>query len=123
MPPSRSPDTAPCTRSSICDTGDLTSRFSDGAGPLPLRYPGLEETDLNVNLFALTCGRLTGDLGYLIVGGGGSAELAFRAYLVELPKGTVLFDTGMHPYCQHNPATRVGARIAGLFSFDYRPGE
>ena len=78
---------------------------------------------MNVNLFALTCGRLTGDLGYLTEGGEGPTELPIPAYLIEHPKGTVLFDTGMHPDCQHNPATRVGARVAGLFSFDYRPGE
>ena len=78
---------------------------------------------MNVNLFALTCGRLTGDLGYLMEGGEGRAELPIPAYLIEHPKGTVLFDTGMHPDCQHNPAARVGARVAGLFSFDYRPGE
>jgi N-acyl homoserine lactone hydrolase len=29
----------------------------------------------------------------------------------------------MHPDCQNDPAVRVGARIAGLFEFDYRPGE
>jgi len=78
---------------------------------------------LNVNLFALTCGRLTGDLGYLMEGGEGRAELPIPAYLIEHPKGIVVFDTGMHPDCQHNPAARVGARVAGLFSFDYRPGE
>ena len=107
----------------MCYTGKLPSRFSDGTGPLRLGYPAPEETDLNVNLFALTCGRLTGDLGYLMEGGEGRAELPIPAYLIEHPKGIVLFDTGMHPDCQHNPAARVGARVAGLFSFDYRPGE
>jgi glyoxylase-like metal-dependent hydrolase (beta-lactamase superfamily II) len=34
-----------------------------------------------------------------------------------------LFDSGMHPDCQGNPAARVGALISGLFDFDYRPGE
>jgi glyoxylase-like metal-dependent hydrolase (beta-lactamase superfamily II) len=29
----------------------------------------------------------------------------------------------MHPDCQNDPAVWVGARIAGLFEFDYRPGE
>jgi glyoxylase-like metal-dependent hydrolase (beta-lactamase superfamily II) len=29
----------------------------------------------------------------------------------------------MHPDCQNDPAVRVGARIAGLFEFDYRLGE
>lgn len=78
---------------------------------------------MSVRLYAFTCGRLTGDLGYLMEGGEGRAELPIPAYLIEHPKGRVLFDTGMHPDCQHDPAGRVGQRIAGLFSFDYQPGE
>jgi len=45
------------------------------------------------------------------------------AYLIEHPKGTALFDTGMHLDCQHDPAGRLGPRLAGLFAFDYHPGE
>src|SRR5246500_5899661 len=123
MPPRRSPITAPYTRSSICYTGELPGKFSVGRDHFGYDIPALRETDLNVNLFALTCGRLTGDLGYLMEGGEGPTELPIPAYLIEHPKGTVLFDTGMHPDCQKNPATRAGARVAGLFSFDYRPGE
>jgi N-acyl homoserine lactone hydrolase len=78
---------------------------------------------LSVNLFALTCGRLIGDLGRLMEGGEGPADLPIPAYLIEHPKGTVLFDTGLHPDCQHDPASRVGTRMAGLFAFHYRPGE
>ena len=78
---------------------------------------------MSVKLFALTCGRLSGDLGYLMEGGEGRADLPIPAYLIEHPKGTALFDTGMHPDCQHDPAARVGTRTAGLFSFDFRPGE
>jgi glyoxylase-like metal-dependent hydrolase (beta-lactamase superfamily II) len=78
---------------------------------------------LTLNLLALTCGHLTGDLGYLMEGGEGTAELPIPAYLIEHPKGTALFDTGMHPDCQRDPAGRVGQRTAGLFSFHFRPGE
>ena len=78
---------------------------------------------MSVKLFALTCGRLNGDLGYLMDGGEGQADLPIPAYLIEHPKGTALFDTGMHPDCQHDPTARVGSRITGLFSFDFRPGE
>jgi N-acyl homoserine lactone hydrolase len=48
-----------------------------------------------VKLFALTCGTLTGDLGYLMEGGEGRANLPIPANLIEHPKGTVLFDAGM----------------------------
>jgi glyoxylase-like metal-dependent hydrolase (beta-lactamase superfamily II) len=71
----------------------------------------------------MTCGRLSGDLGYLMEGGEGRADLPIPAYLIEHPKGTVLFDTGLHPDCQHDPAARVGTRLTGLFSFDFHPGE
>jgi N-acyl homoserine lactone hydrolase len=78
---------------------------------------------MTVRLFAFTCGRLSGELGYLIEGGEGRVELPIPAYLIEHPKGRMLFDTGMHPDCQHDPAGRVGRRATQLFSFDYHPGE
>lgn len=59
---------------------------------------------MDLKLFALTCGHLTGDLGYLMEGGEGKADLPIPAYLIEHPKGTALFDTGMHPDCQRDPA-------------------
>jgi N-acyl homoserine lactone hydrolase len=76
-----------------------------------------------LNVYALTCGHLEGELGHLMEGGEGLVRLPIPSYLIEHPKGTALFDTGMHPDCQHDPAGRVGARIAGLFAFDYQPGE
>ena len=76
-----------------------------------------------IRLFAMTCGHLTGELGRLMEGGTGRIRLPIPAYLIEHPKGLALFDSGMHPDCQNDPAARVGARIAGLFEFDYRPGE
>jgi glyoxylase-like metal-dependent hydrolase (beta-lactamase superfamily II) len=76
-----------------------------------------------VKLYAMTCGWLTGKLGRLMEGGEGEARLPIPAYLIVHPKGTALFDTGLHPACQHDPAARVGARVAGLFGFDFHPGE
>jgi glyoxylase-like metal-dependent hydrolase (beta-lactamase superfamily II) len=76
-----------------------------------------------VHLFAFTCGWLEGDLGYLMEGGSGKVALPIPAYLIEHPKGTALFDTGMHPDCQHDPAGRVSRRVMQLFSFNYHPGE
>jgi N-acyl homoserine lactone hydrolase len=78
---------------------------------------------MSLCVFALTCGHLTGDLGRLMEGGEGRIRVPIPAYLIEHPKGTALFDTGMHPDCQRDPAARVGRRAAGLFAFDYRPGE
>jgi glyoxylase-like metal-dependent hydrolase (beta-lactamase superfamily II) len=78
---------------------------------------------MSLRLFAFTCGRLRGDLGRLMEGGEGEVDLPIPAYLIEHPKGTALFDSGLHPDCQHDPAGRVGERLARLFAFDYRPGE
>jgi glyoxylase-like metal-dependent hydrolase (beta-lactamase superfamily II) len=78
---------------------------------------------VSLRVYAFTCGHLTGELGHLMEGGEGKIRLPIPAYLIEHPKGTALFDTGMHPDCQHDPATRLGARLTSLFEFDYKPGE
>jgi N-acyl homoserine lactone hydrolase len=78
---------------------------------------------MTLRLFAFTCGWLEGDLGYLMEGGAGRAALPIPAYLIEHPQGTMLFDTGMHPDCQRDPAGRVSSHVTQLFSFNYRPGE
>ena len=78
---------------------------------------------MSLRLYALTCGRLSGDFGRLTEGGEGRIELPIPSYLIEHPKGRVLFDTGMHPDLQRDPAARLGERLARLFDFDYRPGE
>ncbi len=74
-------------------------------------------------LYAMTCGHLTGQLAYLMEGGEGEVRLPVPAYLIEHPKGTALFDTGMHPDCRRDPRARLGERLAGLFRFDYGAGE
>ena len=76
-----------------------------------------------LQVYALTCGWLEGDFGRLMEGGEGRIRLPIPAFLIEHPKGTALFDAGMHPDCQHDPAGRLGPRVAGLFGFDYHPGE
>jgi N-acyl homoserine lactone hydrolase len=78
---------------------------------------------MTVKLYAMTCGHIFGKLGYLMEGGEGEARLPVPAYLIEHPKGTALFDTGMHPDVQHDPVARVGERVKDLFRFDYSPGE
>ena len=78
---------------------------------------------MTLSVFALTCGHLEGELSYLMEGGEGRARLPIPAYLIEHPKGRVLFDAGMHADCQHDPAGRLGERLMSLFQFDYRPGE
>lgn len=78
---------------------------------------------MELKLYAMTCGHITGDFGHLMEGGEGRIRVPIPAYLIEHPKGVALFDSGMHPDCQEDPAARVGTRIGGLFDFDYRAGE
>jgi N-acyl homoserine lactone hydrolase len=81
------------------------------------------EALMELKLYAMTCGWLTGDLSRLMEGGEGEVELPIPAYLIEHHKGTALFDTGLHPDCQRDPAGRVGPRLAQLFRFRYGAGE
>ena len=75
-------------------------------------------------LYALSCGRLTGRLKDLIEGEDGAVTLPIPSYLIEHPKGRVLFDSGMHPQCRHDAAARLGARVARLFDFaQYGPAD
>lgn len=76
-----------------------------------------------MKLYAMTCGQITGELGYLMEGGTGMVTLPIPAYLIVHPKGTALFDTGMHPDCQHDPLKRLGQRLMTLFQIRFKPGE
>ena len=78
---------------------------------------------MTVKLFAFTCGWLRGEFHRLMEGGEGEIDLPIPAYLIEHPKGAMLFDTGMHPDCQNDPAGRIGPRVTELFAFNYHPGE
>jgi len=78
---------------------------------------------MNVKLHAFTCGTLTGALAGLMAGGEGDVTIPVPVFLIEHPRGRALFDTGLHPDCQHDPAGRLGARLAGMFRIGFRPGE
>ena len=78
---------------------------------------------MTLQVYAFTCGHLTGEFGRLMEGGEGMVRVPIPAFLIEHPKGTALFDTGMHPQCQHDPRGRLGDGMADLFAFDFRPGE
>jgi N-acyl homoserine lactone hydrolase len=74
-------------------------------------------------LFAFTCGTVTGEFGRLMEGGEGDITVPVPVFLIEHPKGRALFDTGLHPDCRHDPAARLGERLAGLFRIGFAAGE
>ena len=75
-----------------------------------------------MRLLAFTCGWLTGDLGGFLAGEPGRIRVPIPSYLIEHPKGLVLFDSGMHPDAQRDPAGRLGL-AASVFDVHFRPGE
>lgn len=76
-----------------------------------------------MKMYALDCGHLGARLKDMIEGEEGPVELPISSYLIEHPKGSVLFDTGMHPDLQTDPEAKVG-RLVRIFQFDkYRPGD
>jgi glyoxylase-like metal-dependent hydrolase (beta-lactamase superfamily II) len=78
---------------------------------------------MSVALYAFTCGELEGEFGRVMEGGEGRIAMPVPVFLIEHPKGRVLFDTGLHPDCQHDPVGRLGDRMAGLYTIRFHPGE
>ena len=59
---------------------------------------------MTVKLYAFTCGTVTGEFAHLMEGGEGDITVPIPVFLIEHPRGRALFDTGLHPDCQHDPA-------------------
>jgi N-acyl homoserine lactone hydrolase len=78
---------------------------------------------MNLSLYALTCGRLEGQFSRLMEGGQGEIIVPIPAFLIEHPKGRALFDTGLHPDCQHDPVGRLDEQMTNLFNIHFHPGD
>jgi glyoxylase-like metal-dependent hydrolase (beta-lactamase superfamily II) len=74
-------------------------------------------------LFAMTCGWLENDLGLLVEGASGRVRVPVPAWLVVHPRGTALFDSGLHIATQVDPVARLGAAMAQAFRVCFAPGE
>jgi glyoxylase-like metal-dependent hydrolase (beta-lactamase superfamily II) len=77
---------------------------------------------VSIRLYALTCGWLTGGLGNFLAGARGRIRVPVPCFLVVHPKGTALFDTGLHSDLQRNPPERLGA-LARAWTVEFAPGE
>ena len=75
-----------------------------------------------VRLLAFTCGWLTGPRALFLEGAKGKIRVPIPVFLVEHPRGRVLFDSGLHRDLQTDPKTRLGA-AAAVFTPHFQPGE
>ena len=78
---------------------------------------------MTVKLFAFTCGIVIGEFGRLMEGGEGDITLPVPVFLIEHPKGSALFDSGLHADCRHDAAGRLGERLTRLFRIELGAGE
>ena len=58
----------------------------------------------------------------MLAGEAGRIRFPVPAYLIQHPRGTVLFDTGMHPASQDDARGRIG-EMANYFQVEFRSGE
>ena len=77
---------------------------------------------MSVRLFAMTCGWLTGPTAGFLAGEEGSLRVPVPVFLVDHPRGAVVFDSGLHPDAGTDPAGRLGL-AARVFRVELAPGE
>jgi glyoxylase-like metal-dependent hydrolase (beta-lactamase superfamily II) len=70
----------------------------------------------------MTCGWLTGSAGGFLAGETGSLRVPVPSFLIDHPRGKVLFDTGLHPDAGRDPEGRLGL-AARYFTVELAPGE
>ncbi len=75
-----------------------------------------------IRLFAMTCGWLTGPLSNFLAGEPGRLRVPIPSFLIDHPKGMVVFDSGLHPDVQTDPAGRYRA-VAKYFDIEFSSGE
>ena len=75
-----------------------------------------------IELFALTCGWLTGPAGGFLAGEEGRLRVPVPCFLIDHPRGKVLFDSGLHPQTQTDPVGRLAAK-AKIFDVHFLAGE
>jgi len=71
-------------------------------------------------LWALDSPTFTIDSGILMVGASGTVTIPMPAYLIEHPKGLVLFDTGLVPDASDDPEGIYGG-LASFLGLQYAP--
>lgn len=86
----------------------------------------LAEDKLTLKLYAMTCGWLTMPYGFFIAGEQGELAVPVPSYLIDHPKGTVLYDTGLEKTLQSTDPEVVKETLGSLAPYmkvRYLPGE
>jgi N-acyl homoserine lactone hydrolase len=77
---------------------------------------------MSIRLLAFTCGWLTGPLELFLGGESGRLRVPVPCFLIDHPRGKVLFDSGLHPDVARDPAARLGP-AASIFEPEFGAGE
>ncbi len=77
---------------------------------------------MELSVYAFTCGWLTVPAALLLAGEKGKLTVPVPVYLIDHPKGRVLFDTGLHVDTQTDPDRRLG-RLAPYHTVRFTAGE
>jgi len=75
-----------------------------------------------MRVFAFACGWLTGELSGFVAGESGRIKVPVPVFLIDHPKGRVVFDSGMHPAAATDPVARLGY-LSKLFEVDFEEQE
>jgi len=75
---------------------------------------------MTANVRGFTTGWLETELAGLLEGGEGRIRIPVLSYLVEHPKGSLVFDTGLHTDMRVDPVARIG-RLARHFASELAP--
>jgi N-acyl homoserine lactone hydrolase len=93
-------------------------RAPDSGAPATPRCYG---PAMGARLRAFTTGWMTADRAGLIEGGEGPMRFPVVSYLVEHDRGTLLFDTGLHPDVRVDARARIGG-LADIFATELPEG-
>ena len=78
---------------------------------------------MTISLYAFTCGTVTGEFARLMEGGEGDITVPIPVFLIEHPKGTALFDTGLHPIASTMPLDGSARGLPGYFASAFSPAK
>jgi glyoxylase-like metal-dependent hydrolase (beta-lactamase superfamily II) len=76
-----------------------------------------------VRLHAFECGRLELPQAFLLKGARGKITVPVPSYLIEHPKGRVLFDSGLNRLTQSDPEAYITTAGMQYTTFHFEPGE